>query len=615
MATKSKIHFYFKIFNNIKSDDEVNEFTYLELKSLFGDIEPINNFFDILFSTPLKTFSNKDIRIQDILTMELPYGKVQGYYGTKEKIIDITSLVKRLAYTREFFVLVEKSKEPEEFLKDIFPEGIIGKNVQFFEKNDRLLFRFITNQYYLEKSQYISKLSRNYQEIDSNVEILSKHLIDNYYRIPPSSTLSIGKRLIDYFTIREEPSLYLNHYMHPYKGKFHPKMVRALLNYVNPQQEGVILDNFSGSGTLLVEANYLGLDTLGVEINPLSALMSNVKCNSLTIPVNKLKDGIKEFMSLYEKELKVIRSKNKSQKVLIESQFSLEELDKEIEEMKEELDKINKLADKKHLIKEILLSKKCLEVISDEKIKNFLLLVISGTISDFLRRRSADFIELLKDRVNDLYLRIYLFHKLNELLKIDLGDAHCYIGDTRDMKMLDDNSVDGIVNSPPYSTALDYIKNDYPQLVLLDLVDSMDQLQDDMMGNPRINYDKEKLQRWLKNKNNDPLKNIETAQKFVRLLVNNGRKNAGLRVYKFFIDMFHSLKEMYRVMKPEAKCAIIIGNNHFKVNDRYHEIENDEVLLEISKTLGFKEDYIIKRELQKTSVGNIRKETILILQK
>ena len=61
--------------------------------------------------------------------------------------------------------------------------------------------------YYLEKSEYISKLSRNEKEVDRNVEILFSHLIKNNYRIPASSTLTIGKRLEDYFAIREEPSV------------------------------------------------------------------------------------------------------------------------------------------------------------------------------------------------------------------------------------------------------------------------------------------------------------------------------------------------------------------------------------------------------------------------
>jgi hypothetical protein len=39
---------------------------------------------------------------------------------------------------------------------------------------------------------------------------------EGLYRIPASSTMAVGKRLEDYFAIREEQSLYLTHVWHPY---------------------------------------------------------------------------------------------------------------------------------------------------------------------------------------------------------------------------------------------------------------------------------------------------------------------------------------------------------------------------------------------------------------
>src|SRR5439155_9244749 len=78
-----------------------------------------------------------------------------------------------------------------------------------------------------------------------------------------------------------------------------------------------------------------------------------------------------------------------------------------------------------------------------------------------------------------------LFPRLNEVLKIPLGSAKCIGGDTRNMKTVESGSVDGIVNSPPYSTALDYIRNDEPQLRLLGLADDLESLEESMIGNPR----------------------------------------------------------------------------------------------------------------------------------
>jgi len=613
-----KVHFYFKLFNNIKSEHEAKDFARLELISLFGDINPIHNFFDILLDTPLKIFTREPTRIQGIITYELPYGKIQGYYGVKETLINVTKLVKRLAYTKEIFLVVESKEKPENLLnllKQIFPDGVIGKNVQFFVEGNFILFRFITNQYFLEKSEYISKLSRNEKEVDRNVEILFSHLIKNNYRIPASSTLTVGKRLEDYFAIREEPSLYLNHYMHPYKGKFHPKMVRALLNYIHPEDDGVVLDNFAGCGTLLVEARYLGLNSLGVEINPLSVLMSNVKCHSIRIPLEKLKKVIEEHLAMVEDEIKYFTNLNSGQTLLIKNKLNIEKIKEESKQLLKELEKMNGFKDNGFAVQKVIIARELLNFFQDIDSREFLMLALSGTISDIIRRTKNEFEKVLRDRMNDLYLRIYLFHKLNEVLKIEVKDAKTYCADTRNMYMIEDESIDGIVNSPPYSTALDYIKNDYPQLVLLKLVEDMKKLERDMMGNPRINYDRKELLKLVENKQKDPLKMSSVAHKYVDLLLNNGRLSAGLRVYKFFIDMFITLQEMYRVLKKGAKCVIIIGNNHFMLHDRYVEIPNDEVILDLAKHVGFKENLVIKRELQKTSVGNIRTESVIILKK
>ncbi|MEM3413913.1 MAG: hypothetical protein QXE27_08235, partial [Thermoplasmata archaeon] len=106
-----------------------------------------------------------------------------------------------------------------------------------------------------------------------------------------------------------------------------------------------------------------------------------------------------------------------------------------------------------------------------------------------------------------------------------------------------------------------------------------------------------------------------TAREIVNVLLTKGREQQGLRCFKFYIDMYQSLREMYRVMKKNAKCAIVIGNNHFTVNDGTIEVPNDRILLELAKAVGFMLDKLIGRELQKSSEGYIREESILILKK
>ena len=598
-----KAHYYFKLFNSIKEPSEV-DFAELELNSLFGDVARIKNFVDVLDKPPLKLFTKKGVRIQDIMTHETCYGDFQGFYGSKEKAEDISDLVRRLAYTREIYLIV-KSKNPEDYLNKIFPSGVAGKNVQFFQSGGYSLFRFITNQYFLEKSHYISKLSRNEKEIDRNVDALFEYPTKKLYRIPASSTMAVGKRLEDYFAIREEPSLYLTHYMHPYKGKFHPKMVRALLNYVYPKSSGLVMDNFVGSGTLLVEATLMGLDSVGVEINPLSVLMSNVKCSSLGLDPSKLKVEIKKYLG----------------EVVIKSP------EKQVSKKSKIPERVLKMFSEE-LMEEFMIADKIVKKIPNKEIRDFILLGLSGTISDLARRKKVKFIDALTWRLVHLYLRIYLFHKLNETLKIKLGKSITYVGDTRDMvktcRTLDGqqeeikkDTIDGNVNSPPYSTALDYIRNDLPQLTILGLVSSMEQLERDMIGNPRVVYGSSELLEEIKTNHRNFQEMPKHAREVVKKILNAERTKEALRAYKFFKDMYLSLMEMARVMKRRSKCAVVIGNNHYKLNDEYEEVKNDEVFWELAEkeNVGFKRDRVITRVLEKSSAGNIRYESIVILEK
>jgi tRNA G10 N-methylase Trm11 len=605
----SEVHWYFKLFNSIKEEHEI-EFAELELQNLFGRVERVSNFANILSDTPFRHFTRTSLPVQDIMAHELPYGNCQGFYAKTSLTIDVSSLVRRLAYIREFLVVVQ-SCDTEQLHRRMFPLGEVDKNFQYFTSDQYSLLRFITNQYFLEKSQYISKLSRDEKEVDKNIETLFAFLTKNLYRIPATATMQVGKRLEDYFTVREEPSLYLVHYMHPYKGRFHPKMVRALLNYVYPRESGLVMDNFAGCGTLLVEATWMCLDSIGVEINPLSVLMSNVKCFSLSLPTDELKKSIHTYLTRLNEALLCYTKESTGSMLLFPPEYDINTIQKRKQCIPKKVESFFKNGE---TIDKILIAHELAKKISDEKIRSFILLGISGAISDLVRRRSGEFLDVLRDRLYDLYRRIYIFQKLNEVLKIELGSSRTYVGDTRNMSGLQIDPIDAIVNSPPYSTALDYIKNDYPQLVLLEL-DDVSQLGKNMIGNPNLRvYSPANLEASAEK--NEAYSKLPLDAKQVALdLERYGRTKEALRVSKFFEDMYFALKEMFRVMKKGSKCAIIIGNNHFKLDNKYVEVKNDDILKQMALAIGFKEDRKITRELEKTRAGMIRYESILILEK
>jgi ubiquinone/menaquinone biosynthesis C-methylase UbiE len=135
------------------------------------------------------------------------------------------------------------------------------------------------------------------------------------------------------------------------------------------------------------------------------------------------------------------------------------------------------------------------------------------------------------------------------------------------------------------------------------------------MGNPRFHDDERQLLAEINDKKPRFAQLPIEAQKKIHDLVAYGRKGLGLRQYKFLLDMKQALSEMHRVLKPNGKCVIVIGNNNFKVNDEEVEFRNAQYLYEMGPSVGFKQEDIIDRNLLKTSYGAIQKEHLLILRK
>jgi len=74
---------------------------------------------------------------------------------------------------------------------------------------------------------------------------------------------------------------YATHGLFPYRGKFHPQLIKGILNILGVQPGDVVLDPMCGSGTLNVEASIIGIDSIGIEKSPFCVLMSKVKYEAL----------------------------------------------------------------------------------------------------------------------------------------------------------------------------------------------------------------------------------------------------------------------------------------------------------------------------------------------
>ena len=90
----------------------------------------------------------------------------------------------------------------------------------------------------------------------------------------------------------------LTHYLFRYPAKFHPPVVRSLIQeYSKPDER--LLDPFCGSGSLLLEAAVARRHSVGADIDPVAVLVSSVKTHCFNIV--KLAKSCQDLLEVLEK--------------------------------------------------------------------------------------------------------------------------------------------------------------------------------------------------------------------------------------------------------------------------------------------------------------------------
>jgi hypothetical protein len=208
-----------------------------------------------------------------------------------------------------------------------------------------------------------------------------------------------------------------------------------------------------------------------------------------------------------------------------------------------------------------------INLIPDEEVKNFYRMAKLVAISDNARRGrefSNAFLKNLEVMISSISDYVDIIKELN----LKLGRIHIKTGDSRALP-LNNESIDGIVTSPPYSIALDYVSNDAHAL-------------------KELGYDLTLIR-----------------EKFVGV---RGKGQARIDLYND--DMKNSLKEMFRILKPQKYAVIVIGNATYMGQ----EIKTVEFIIDYANKIGFN----LVKNIDKIIFGlyNVmQKENILIFQK
>ena len=188
------------------------------------------------------------------------------------------------------------------------------------------------------------------------------------------------------------------------------------------------------------------------------------------------------------------------------------------------------------------------------------------------------YIEML-DRIQraciDFYRQYRIINK-KEDLEFIAQDCVIHSGNAKDCGFIDDCSVDLVVTSPPYLCAQDYILT---------------------MRLNNFFYPNQGF----------------SILPFTEIGPRRLRTRRGI-VDSYFNDMEFVLKEMYRVLKNNAYCCIIIGQGKGKVS---HNISVIEHTIKIAEEVGFIKVFSTTRNImyKNNRVGGVEKEDIILFRK
>ncbi len=186
------------------------------------------------------------------------------------------------------------------------------------------------------------------------------------------------------------------------------------------------------------------------------------------------------------------------------------------------------------------------------------------------------------------------------------------------MTMIPDNSIDGILTSPPYFDALDYIGNNKPSILVLGFDEDL-MWQSTKMFYESKHRDETEYTEQLPLMVSDKYFSIQLPPSSIDLikLLNESRRVYKSKIVENYLKMMTlSFEECYRVLKKNKYYLMVISKYHsWLIHGKEEIIDTSSILADIGKSVRFKVVDVIEHGLSKADKGKIGVEDILVFQK
>jgi len=296
-------------------------------------------------------------------------------------------------------------------------------------------------------------------------------------------------------------------------------------------QEGeTILDPMAGCGTTAIEASIMGINSIAVELSRFPSLMTRAK-------VGVLETDCSHFPELLARADRIYHQFAPQGKRTARKRDLFEDLQGGATRTTPETGPV-------HL--------GC-------AMEELMLLCFLDSVGYAARRANRTPGQLFPDLLARYLSAVQAFNESRAQLGLRLGSARVINADARDLP-LPDRSVDGILFSPPYSFAIDYVDNDRPQLEFLGV--DVRHLKSNMVG-----------------------------------LTGSGRTKAERvrsRVKNYFADMQEIMGQCQRVLRSGRYCVLVVGSN----TNQTGGVSLEGGLVDIAKGVGLPLEFQIVRQIE-----------------
>lgn len=403
------------------------------------------------------------------------------------------------------------------------------------------------------------------------------------------------------------------HQWYPFVEGYSKEFIEKILSELNYIPERV-LEPFAGSGTTPLELQSKNISCMSFEVSPFMHLLSSVKLNT-----NYRSNDFNEQLNTFKENLKTVPKNIRRYQGVPFGKTVVR---------KENLKKWNF---NDPVLNGILDIKYCINKIEGDLYQNLFKICLASILLEvsnvFRNGKCLSYkdawqtkIKYKRKDIHDIFIFKLENIILNDIIKIENEAENVLInnfdnlhfGDIRrNINIVDNNSIDLIITSPPYLNSRDYTDIYMLELKVLDLITNYDELK---------NLRKETLRSHVQVKHGDlNLLPLPTLVSYIELIEEKGVSywnNDLLNMIKgYFLDMDFLFSQFRRIMRRDKFIYFNVANSAY-----FGEvIKVDEIICEIAESKGFEVIEIRKaRNLKSSSQQSISvkslRESVIVLK-